>query len=509
MMHLLPVYPVAGLILWAAVSITLHRYPLAQMAVTALALLSAWAVSLILLYTATFSGPIVLLVGNWPAPFGITFVADRLSGLMTVTALTVSLCVWLYAAFSTAREATGQGFYPAMLAMIGGVCGAFLTGDLFNLYVWFEVLLMGSFVLIALGGGRKQLEGALKYVSVNLVSSALFLAGAGILYGALGTLNMADLAVKMHLQGMPMLSSAVAALFLCAFGIKAALFPFFFWLPAAYHTPPAAVNALFGALMTKVGVVAMIRVFTLIFNHETEVTHTLLLILAGVTIAVGALGAYGQWEIRRIFSFSIIGQIGYIIMGLALNTPLALAGALFFMIHNMIVKTALLLTGGIAGKLMGTEDIRRCGGLYVGRPLLAYAYLLCALSLAGVPPLSGFFGKLALIRAGFDAGAWAVTAVAVAASFLSLGYGMKVWMYAFWGPLPAGIPDTAPGMRSPSVESSARGMIWAVAALTGLMLLLSVGAGPLMRFCLATAEGLLDPREYLQAVLGQGGGALK
>lgn len=506
-MNLLPVYPVAGLILWTAVCVALYRYPRAQTMVTALALLSAWAAALVLLLTVTRHGPVALFVGNWPAPYGITFVADRLSTLMTTTALTVTLCVFAYATFSVDQASIRHGFYPAMLAMTGGVCGAFLTGDLFNLYVWFEVLLMGSFALIALGGGRKQLEGALKYVALNLVSSALFLAGAGILYGSLGTLNMADLAVKMHLQGMPRLSTAVAALFLCAFGIKAALFPFFFWLPASYHTPPAAVNALFGALMTKVGVFAMIRVFTLVFPHETGVTHTLLLILAGVSMLVGAMGAYGQWEIRRVFSFSIIGQIGYVVMGLALDTPIALAGALFFLVHNMIVKTALLLTGGIAESLVGTGDIRRLGGLYAGRPVLAYGYLLCALSLAGVPPLSGFFGKLALIQAGFSGGAWVVTTIAIAASFLSLAYGMKVWIYAFWRPAPADVLDMAPGWRSPRVESAARGMTWSVVALAGLMLLMSVFSGPVMAYCVTTAEGLLDPAEYLRAVLGNGGAA--
>jgi len=505
MMNLLPVYPVAGLILWAAVCIALYRYPRVQTVLAVGALLSAWAAALILVISVVHHGPFALFVGSWPAPYGITFVADRLSVLMTVAALTVTLCVFLYTTFSAEGASVRHGFYPAMLAMTGGVCGAFLTGDLFNLYVWFEVLLMGSFVLIAMGGGRRQLEGALKYVSINLVSSALFLAGAGILYGSLGTLNMADLAIKMHLQGMPRLSTAVAALFLCAFGIKSALFPFFFWLPASYHTPPAAINALFGALMTKVGVFAMIRVFTLIFPHETGITHTLLLVLAGCSMATGAFGAYGQWEIRRVFSFSIIGQIGYIIMGLALNTPLALAGALFFLVHNMIVKTALLLTGGIAERLTGTGDIRRLGGLYAARPLLAYSYLLCALSLAGAPPLSGFFGKLALIQAGLANKAWVVTAIAVVASLISLAYGMKIWIYAFWRSIPENMPDLSPGWRSPRTEAAARGMTWSVAMLTGLMLLMSALAGPLMDYCTATAAGLLDPAEYLRAVLGSGG----
>ena len=507
MMNLLPVYPVAGLILWAAVCVALYRFPRVQTGLAAAALLSAWAAALTLHLTVIRHGPFALFVGSWPAPYGITFVVDRFSALMTATALTVTLCVYLYSTFSAGQASVRHGFYPAMLAMTGGVCGAFLTGDLFNLYVWFEVLLMGSFVLIAIGGGRRQLEGALKYVSINLVSSALFLAGAGILYGSLGTLNMADLAMRMHLQGMPRLSTATAALFLCAFGVKSALFPFFFWLPASYHTPPAAVNALFGALMTKVGVYAMIRVFTLIFPHETGITHTLLLVLAGFSMALGAMGAYGQWEIRRVFSFSIIGQIGYIIMGLALNTPLALAGALFFLVHNMIVKTALLLTGGIAERLTGTGDIRRLGGLYAARPLLAYSYLLCALSLAGVPPLSGFFGKLALVQAGFAGGAWIVTAIAVAASFLSVAYGMKIWIFAFWRPVPEHMPDLSSGQRSPRTETAVRGMTWSAAALTALMLLMSVLAGPLMEYCAVTADGLLDPTDYLRVVLGNGGSA--
>lgn len=226
-----------------------------------------------------------------------------------------------------------------MLILLMGVNGAFVTGDLFNLYVWFEVLLTASFILLALGGERPQLEGSIKYVALNLLSSALFLAGIGILYGMAGTLNMAELANVVKDGERGGLVTMVAVMFMMAFGIKAGMFPLYFWLPASYPTPPAAVSALFSGLLTKVGVYSLIRVFTLIFTNDPEFLHGLILAGAGLTMLSGVLAAAAQYEMRKILAVHIVSQIGYIVMGLGLFTPLALAGTVIYLAHNIIVKT--------------------------------------------------------------------------------------------------------------------------------------------------------------------------
>jgi multicomponent Na+:H+ antiporter subunit D len=304
---------------------------------------------------------LVTQVGGWPAPFGITLVADLFSAIMVVMSALIGFAVQLYSLASMNREREVFGYYPFLHVLIMGVNGAFLTGDLFNLYVWFEVMLMSSFVLMALGRNKGQASGAIKYVTMNLIASSVFLAALGLLYGIFGTLNMADLAVKFAQARTDSeasgLISAIAALFLIAFGIKAAVFPLFFWLPDSYFAPHPAVSAVFAGLLTKVGVYALIRVFTLIFPVGGSAFQTLLVWVAGLTMLTGVLGAVAQYEVRRILSVHIISQIGYMVMGLALFTPLALGGAISYIFHNVMVKTGLFLVAGVMERSAGTGDL--------------------------------------------------------------------------------------------------------------------------------------------------------
>ena len=381
-----------------------------------------------------------------------------------------------------------------------GVCGAFLTGDLFNLYVSFEVMLMASFVLLALGGERAQLEGGVKYVTLNLLSSAVFLAAVGVLYGIAGTLNMADLARAAALGLAPDLVPVLAVLFLVAFGIKAALFPFFFWLPASYHTPPIAVSAVFAGLLTKVGVYALMRAFTLIFIGDIAFTHGLILLAAALTMVTGVLGAAAQMEFRRVLSFHIVSQIGYMVMGLGLLTPLGLAGSVFYLMHHIVVKTNLFLVGGIVRRLGGSYELKDLGGLYRSHPFLALVFLVPALSLAGIPPLSGFWGKMVLVKAGLEAEAWGITAVALGVSLLTLYSMTKLWNEAFWKPAPA---DAGAGVEAPtSVPLTLLGPVLALAAVT---VAVGLGAGPVFDLASRAAAQLSDPSQYIAAVLGPGG----
>jgi len=466
----------------------------------AAALLAAAAV---LLAAVREAGVIAVQVGSWPAPYGITLVADLLSALMVAVTALVALAVAVYATSEVDDASLAAGFFPFFHILLMGVCGAFLTGDLFNLYVWFEVMLMASFVLLASAGGRRALASGVVYVTLNLLASAFFLAAVGVLYGQVGSLNLADLAVKLRAPEAAEAARPVAMLLMVAFGIKAGLFPVFFWLPASYPTPGFAVSALFAGLLTKVGVYSLMRVFTLLFPLAPGVSLAegglapLLLAVSAATMASGVLAAASQAHVRRILSFHIVSQIGYMVMGLALATPLALASGVFYVVHHIVTKTNLFLVGGLIARAGGSEELARLGALGVRRTGLALLFAVPALSLAGVPPLSGFFAKLFLIRAGLDAGAFAAVAVAVVVGLLTIFSMTKIWSEAFWKAAPAGA--AAPGPNAAQLPWAA---VWASAGLAVVTIALGVGAEALWSLAEAAAGQLLQPDAYLRAVLG-------
>jgi len=500
-MSILPALPVMIPLVTAAVSVLLWRSVAAQRVLGAIGSLGLlWATVALLLRVDT-QGIMVLQFGNWPAPFGVSFVADRFGSIMAVLAAVTGVATMCYSPGSVDSRRQAMLYYPLLNVLLAGVCGAFLTGDIFNLYVWFEVLLMSSFVLLALGGERAQLEGAIKYVTLNLVSSALFLIAVGILYGAVGTLNMADIAVKVRSTPEPGVITAVAMLFMVAFGIKSAVFPLFFWLPSSYHTPPFAVSAIFAGLLTKVGVYALIRVFTTIFTHDTGYTHTILLVIAGLTMVTGVLGAAAQMEFRRVLSFHIISQIGYMVMGLALFTPLALAGSVFYIMHHIIVKANLFFIAGIAHRIRGTSDLKVAGvrGVYETSPLTCVLFLIAAMSLAGIPPLSGFFAKLILIRAGLETESYVMVAVAMVVGLLTLFSMVKIWAEAFWkSPGEDGVESVRASPTPPT-----RMMLAVSAALALATVLIGIFAGEVFGLAERTAHELLDADRYIRAVLGE------
>lgn len=369
---------------------------------------------------------------GWMAPFGISLVADGLSAVMIFLAALLMLATLLYSFASIGDQHEQFFYYPLLLLLLLGVTGAFLTGDLFNLYVWFEVLLVASFGLMTLGGGREQLEGGLKYVVLSLIGSLTFLIGCGMIYGVVGTLNMAHLGERLMTVQNPGLITAIACLFLFSFGLKSAIFPIFFWLPTSYHTPPVAVTAIFSGLMTKVGVYSLYRVFSLFFQGELPRIAPLILALAGLTMVFGVFGAVAQVNLRRILSFHIVSQIGYAIMGLGLASVGGLAAGVLFTAHVMVVKAALFFIGGAAEQIYGTAELKKMGGLAKREPILATLWFLGILSLAGIPPLSGFFGKLALLQAGVAQQQYLITGVAAAVGILTFFSMLKIWNEVFW-----------------------------------------------------------------------------
>ncbi len=456
------------------------------------------ATSVALIATVWRDGVIAAQMGDWPAPFGITLVADLLSAVMVVITAITGLAVAVYALADIDERRESLGYHALFQVLLAGVCGAFLTGDLFNLYVWFEVMLIASFGLLVLGGDKAQLDGGVKYVALNLVSTVLFLSAIGLLYGLTGTLNLADLHHAVGAVENRGLLTVVAVMFLVAFGIKAALFPLFFWLPASYHTPAVAVSAVFAGLLTKVGVYALIRMFTLVFTLDVGYTHGLLLAVAGLTMVTGVLGAAAQSDFRKILSFHIVSQIGYMVLGLALFTPLALVGAVFYLVHHIIVKANLFLVSGVARRLTGSFELAAIGGLYRSSPLLALLFLVPALSLAGFPPLSGFWAKFLLIKASLDIEAYAIAAVALAVGLLTVFSMTKIWTEAFWKPHPA---DVAPTLAALDTRARAA-LLLPVAALATLTCVIGLYPEPFVVFAERSAAQLLDPADYLRAVLG-------
>ena len=449
-----------------------------------------------LLSTVWRDGIASVQIGRWPAPYGITLVADHLSAAMVAVSALIGLATVVYAFGDVRPGRLSHALHPLLHALLAGVCGSFLAGDVFNLYVWFEIMLIASLALLVLGGTPAQLDGAVRYAALSLIATTLLLSGIGLLYGLTGTLNMADLHLRVQEVEDQGLLTLVAMMFIIAFGLKSAVFPLFFWLPASYHTPQTAVSAVFSGLLTKVGVYALMRFFTLIFRHDVAYTHELLLWVAGLTMVTGVLGAASQNELRRILSFHIISQIGYMILGLALFTTLGLLGGIFYVIHHIIVKANLFFVSGAVNRLAGSTDLRTLGGLYRDKPLLAALFFVPAFSLAGFPPLSGFWAKLLLIQASVEREEFILAGVALAVGLLTVFSMTKIWLNGFWKARPeeAGPP--------PSFAPRRRWLLLApIATLATITLAIGLYARPLYTLAERAATELMDPSIYVEAVL--------
>jgi multicomponent Na+:H+ antiporter subunit D len=430
--------PVLLPLLGAAGTLLVGRHPRTQRAVSLVVLTAVLAVSVALLLQADAAGPTAVSVGGWPVPLGIVLVVDRLSALMLVVASTVALGVLWFAVGQGSADGSEESplsiFHPTFLVLIAGVSNAFLAGDLFNLYVGFEILLMASYVLLTLGGSAARVRAGITYVVVSLTSSLIFLAAIGLVYASTGTVNMAQLAIRLGElpDGMQLL---LQSMLLIAFAIKAAVFPLSAWLPDSYPTAPAPVTAVFAGLLTKVGVYAIIRTQTLLFPGGG--LDDLLMWAGLATMVIGILGAVAQTDIRRLLSFTLVSHIGYMVFGIALGTMAGLAGAIFYVAHHIAIQTSLFLVAGLIERQGGSTSVDRLGGLARRSPLLALLFFVPAMNLAGIPPFSGFIGKLGLLQAGVAEGsALALTVVAggVVTSLLTLLAVARVWTRAFWRP---------------------------------------------------------------------------
>ena len=499
-MTVLLIAPVVLPLLGAGLSVILGRSRRLQRVVALSILVTVAGVAVALLVEVDRNGPVSTQAGGWAAPMGITLVADRLSAIMLVVASLMLLSVLVYAIGQPGAERNHVGFQSVYLVLAAGVAAAFLTGDLFNLFVSIEMMLTASYVLITLGGRLDQVRSGMTYVVISLLASVLFVAMLAFVYASTGTMNMADLSTKV--ADLPDgLRSALAVLMLVVFGIKAAIFPLFFWLPDSYPTAPSPVTAIFAGLLTKVGVYAIIRTQTLLFPEDTR-PGPLLLVIAGATMLVGVLGAIAQGDVKRILSFQIISHIGYMIMGLGLFTVGGLAAAVFYTIHHIVAKTGLFLTGGLIEHAGGSSRLTRLGGMVRTAPVIAVLFLAPAFSLVGVPPFSGFVAKFALVDAASDRAAYGVMGVALLVSLLTLYSLMKIWISVFWSPAtePLESPPDSPADAEPLGGPLL--MVLPTAALAGLTVAIGLAAGPLYDLSRRAAGDLLDPSAYLAVVAG-------
>jgi multicomponent Na+:H+ antiporter subunit D len=468
----------------------------------AVSLLSAFALTAYvfwLLRVVDTHGIQVSMIGGYLAPYGIAFVADRLACIMLCLSMTVGSVVLVYACFTVTETQQRHFFFPFFHVLLLGVNWSFITGDLFNLFVAYEVMLIGSYGAMMVGATRQQVRQTMMYVALNLVGGALFVVGVALVYALVGTLNMADLAQRTaELSGSrAAMLTAASMVLLLVFALKAATFPVFFWLPDSYPVVPAGVNGYFAGILTKVGVYSLLRVFVMVFQQDGHaLTADILLVLSGFTMLLGVLGALCQWEMRRILSWHIISQVGYMVMGIGLTgdpriARSAVAATIFYVVHHIIVKSSLFLVAGVAEQVTGRTRLREMGGIVTLAPTAAGLFLVAALSLAGMPPFSGFLAKLVVLRSGLDGGRFGIVAVAVVTSFLTLLSMMKIWSYAFWGRPRR--TAAGPGWIGPAA---------ATAVLVVATVLLGLGAQPFLRLAGDAADEVVTPHAYVHAVLG-------
>jgi multicomponent Na+:H+ antiporter subunit D len=493
---LLPL-PIVLPLIGAALSILVGRSRVAQRVVGITTLVVLLAVSIALLVDVDRNGTLVADAGGWPGPLGITLVADRFAAVLVVVAEITLLAVSVYAIGEPSTERRHVGFQSAYLVLAAGVAASFLTGDLFDLFVAFEMMLTASYVLLTLGGRGEQVRSGMTYIVISLIASTLFITALALLYSATGTVNMADLGVR--LSELPSgVATSFAVLLLVVFGIKAAIFPLFFWLPDSYPTAPSPITAVFAGLLTKVGVYAIIRTQLVLFTDDTR-PRTLLLVVAALTMLVGVLGAIAQDDIRRILSFTIVSQIGYMIMGLGFFSVAGTAAVVYSMIHHIIITTALFVIAGLVDEASGSSSMSEIGGMVRTTPLLAAMFLVTALSVAGIPPLSGFISKFGLIDAGIEKGEYAIVAVSLVVSLLTLFSVVRIWIGAFWSP-----PETKATLARRAVPSGGGPalMVAPTAALVACSLAIAFAAGPIYSFSTGAARDLVDRTQYIHEVLG-------
>ena len=462
-----------------------------QKVVTGITLLFMVIISGILLQLVQTKGIIRLDFSGWAPPFGILFVADTFSVLLVLTSCIVALACMLFAFGTVSENFEKMYFYPFVLFLMAGVNGSFLTGDIFNLFVCFEVMLLASYVLVTIGGGRVQLRESLKYIVINVVASWIFLIALAFLYGTLKTLNMAHIAVRVAEAGQDPLLITISFIFLIVFAIKAGLM-LFFWLPGAYEVPVPAIQALFAGLLTKVGIYAIIRTFTLMFPMDTQITQIVIGVMACITVILGCFGALGAKDIVSIAIYNVIIGVGFILIGFTTMKEEALAGVVYYLMHDMFAKAMLFLIIGMMVLLTGETIAKKMSGLIRNYPLLGWMYFIVMCALIGIPPLSGFFGKVLIGQGLIESNAYILLIVGFGSTLIVLYSLLRIFLASFFGET-----VISEGVETPVPKVASASFI----LLAGFIIALGLGAEWMAPYITNAAENLLNPSQYIEAVL--------
>lgn len=478
----------------AALGVLLARNRTLQHGVGLIGGVLAWLCSLAIL-AANLQGDILsVYLGGWVAPFGIVLVADKLSSLFAVMATTVMAAGILYAVGCKDKAVSYPAFMPLFLCMGAGLSGALYTGDIFTLFVFIELMVISSVTLVAISDNKLGLEAAIKYLFISAMGTLFLLIAIASLYATFGTLTMADIAQKLASGERPLLAQTAAAMLMCAFLLKSAVFPFHFWQPDFHTTAPTPVHSVLSSVVVKVGVYGLIRMTTLMFTDEAALINSLLVILGIIGIFFGSLGALRTYDAKRLLAYSTFGQIGFILVGIGWGNPVALAGALVYAVNHSFIKSALLmLTGVISSRTVGkTARITRIAGVGKKLPLTSALYFLGGMALAGVPPLNGFISKLALLQGGIGAAQWLVLGLVVGAGMITLLYMTRTWQLIFQQP---------PNRETTETKKYGDNVL-APALLIGLCIVLGLYAAPLVDLATQTVAQISQPQLYIQSILG-------
>ncbi|AGB49849.1 formate hydrogenlyase subunit 3/multisubunit Na+/H+ antiporter, MnhD subunit [Methanomethylovorans hollandica DSM 15978] len=504
MIHHFPILLIAIPILTAALTMMLRSRSKLQAGLSVLASFSLVIISLLLLIEVWRSGIQVYEVGEW-GKYGIMLVADLLSAGMVVMSAGVSFLSLIYS-LDYIEKRSLPTYYPLFNLLIAGLHGSFLTGDIFNLFVFFEVLLLSSCGLVMAlekGGVTKssdKLEATFKYLILNMLGSFLMLIAVSALYATTGTLNMADISVKLSAMqaagNLPWHVFAIGLLFIVVFGNKAAIFPLHYWLPDVHPTAPSPISAMLSGVLIKVGVYGMLRVFFYIFTDLLGMFQPIIIVLALFTIGIGAASAVAQTDVKRLLAYSSVSQIGYVFLGIGFGSAGAIAASLVYLVNHAIAKSLLFLTSGGIIHHAGTRDMSKMGGMANSSPFMAAAFLIGSMSIAGLPPMGGFISKFSLFDAGLIGQHYTEIAIALLFAVFSLFYMFRAWLLMFWGEKR---DVKIHGEYSQHGSSPLIYLPIAILALT--VLVLGLYAEPLFSLAQATAVQILDPQPYIDAVM--------